>query len=128
MSRQGSKRPLQGYVRDARRKKFALEVDLNENPQEGGLTMESSSNHVNAQASHPSAGSLGDRAHPIDLIQTNILDALPSGPVNRRSTLIDVDTLDDEVIISSPRRFTEVCMVLFLLMSMSNLFRFELVG
>ncbi|XAR60951.1 Ubiquitin--protein ligase [Bertholletia excelsa] len=84
MSTRGARgSPLRGYVRNSRRRKIALEVDLNVPPsdnrdQEGTSSQPSSQN---VQVGHQG----GD---------------LPSAP-------IDVDAFDDDVVISSPRTFAE---------------------
>ncbi|KAK9146020.1 hypothetical protein Sjap_005923 [Stephania japonica] len=82
--------PLRSYVRDARRRKpvlnFDLNVPLSDNVGDGG----GSSNVVDA--------GLGE-------VRSN--DRVGGGESLKRAGAIDVEAFDDEVLISSPRRFVE---------------------
>lgn len=86
MSTRGSRgAPLQGYVRNGRRRKMPLDVDLNvppaDNPSQEGTSADS--NTLDVQNGQQRASVL---------------------PVP-----IDVEAFDDDVVISSPRAFAEVC-------------------
>ncbi|KAK9082621.1 hypothetical protein Scep_029092 [Stephania cephalantha] len=76
--------PLRSYVRDARRRKpvrnFDLNVPLSDNVRDAG----GSSNAIDAG-----------------------LGGVGGGESSRRAGAIDVEAFDDEVIISSPKRFAE---------------------
>nr|DAD37090.1 TPA_asm: hypothetical protein HUJ06_007731 [Nelumbo nucifera] len=89
MSTCGSRRPLKGYVRDTRRRKMVLDVDLNDTPPgETRIQAEISAglDHQEIGTSHRGRG------------------VLPPAT-------IDVEAIDDEVVISSPRSFAEVCCI-----------------
>ncbi|XP_058093282.1 uncharacterized protein LOC131239541 [Magnolia sinica] len=92
MSTRASKRPLKGYVRDCRRRKMVLDVDLNVDPQGENRAPEG------IAISH---GYLPDG-------QVSMQDGASTSTDGRLHTApIDVEAIDDEVVISSPRRFTE---------------------
>ncbi|XP_059626220.1 uncharacterized protein LOC132269155 [Cornus florida] len=75
--------PLKGYVRNSRRKRTILDVDLNAPPAQNRYE-EGTSTHTNSQ--DVQAGQQGGSAQP---------------------ATIDVEAFDDDVIISSPRAFAE---------------------
>ncbi|XP_010247060.1 PREDICTED: uncharacterized RING finger protein C548.05c-like isoform X2 [Nelumbo nucifera] len=85
MSTLGLKRPLKGYVRDARRRKMVLDVDLNDTPPGETRAQEDTSSGVGHQDVGTSQQGGG---------------VLPPAP-------IDVEAIDDDVLISSPRSFAE---------------------
>ncbi|CAL5388048.1 unnamed protein product [Camellia sinensis] len=84
MSTRGLRAPaLRGYVRNTRRRKMVLDVDLNVPPIEN-RDQEGTSAHANSQDMEP-----GQQGGPV-----------PPAP-------IDVDDLDDDVVISTSRAFAE---------------------
>ncbi|KAL7263951.1 hypothetical protein ACSBR1_001992 [Camellia fascicularis] len=84
MSTRGLRAPaLRGYVRNTRRRKMVLDVDLNVPPSEN-RDQEGTSAHANSQDMEP-----GQQGGPV-----------PPAP-------IDVDDLDDDVVISTSRAFAE---------------------
>ncbi|KAJ4955724.1 hypothetical protein NE237_012507 [Protea cynaroides] len=85
MSTRGLRRPLKGYVRDSRRRKMVLDVDLNDTPPGEGRAPEENFTGIGSQEAQSSA-------------QGGALP--PAAP-------IDVEAIDDEVVISSPRSFAE---------------------
>ncbi|XP_077229148.1 uncharacterized protein LOC143862040 [Tasmannia lanceolata] len=93
MSTRGSKRPLKGYVRDHRRRKRVLDVDLNDTPL--------GENRAQEAATNPHG----------DSVVEQISGQGPSPPTlggGIGTVPIDVEAIDDdEVVISSPRRFFE---------------------
>ncbi|KAF8391972.1 hypothetical protein HHK36_022312 [Tetracentron sinense] len=84
MSTRGLRRPIIGYVRESRRRKIVLDVDLNDTPLGENSALEGTSTHVGLQE--------------VQAIQQG--GALPPAT-------IDVEAIDDEVVISSPRSFAE---------------------
>ena len=76
--------PLRGYVRNSRRRKTVLEVDLSVPPSENR-------DQVGTSA----------RANSRDEAPDQLGRSVPPAP-------IDVEAFDDDVVISSPRAFTEV--------------------
>uniref|UniRef100_A0A5B7BWT0 RING-type domain-containing protein n=1 Tax=Davidia involucrata TaxID=16924 RepID=A0A5B7BWT0_DAVIN len=75
--------PLRGYVRNSRRRRMALDVDLNALPSENH---DQEGTSANAGSQDTEAGQQGV--------------SVPPAP-------IDVEAFDDDVIISSPRAFAE---------------------
>lgn len=86
MNSRGLRRLPKGYARDSRQRTMVLNQDLNDTPPGEGRTQEGTSAGVNSQEVRTSEQG----------------GALPT-------TTIDVEAIDDEVLISSPRRFAEVC-------------------
>ncbi|KAJ4968162.1 hypothetical protein NE237_014863 [Protea cynaroides] len=85
MSTRGLKRPLKGYVRDSRRKKMVLDLDLNDTPPVEERVLEEIFTGIGSQGA-----------------QTSVQGgSLPP------ALTIDVEEIDDEVVISSPRSFAE---------------------
>lgn len=86
MSTRGSRGPpLQGYVRNGRKRKMVLDVDLNVPPADN-LVQEGTSTH----------------SATLDEQNGQQRGSVPPVP-------IDVEAFDDDVVISSPRAFAEVC-------------------
>ncbi|XP_043722127.1 E3 ubiquitin-protein ligase RNF4-like isoform X2 [Telopea speciosissima] len=85
MSTRGPRRPLKGYVRDSRRRKMVLDVDLNDTPPGEGRALEEIFTGIGSQGAQSSVQG----------------GTLPS------AATIDVEAIDDEVVISSPRSFAE---------------------
>ncbi|XP_043703305.1 uncharacterized RING finger protein C548.05c-like [Telopea speciosissima] len=85
MSTRGLRRPLKGYVRDFRRRKMVLNVDLNDTPPAEGRDLEEISTGTGSQGG-----------------QTSV-----QGWALVPAATIDVDAIDDDVVISSPRSFAE---------------------
>uniref|UniRef100_A0A5B6ZB79 RING-type domain-containing protein n=2 Tax=Davidia involucrata TaxID=16924 RepID=A0A5B6ZB79_DAVIN len=75
--------PLKGYVRNSRRRRMALDVDLNALPSEN---RDQEGTSANASSHDVQVGQLGV--------------SVPPAPIN-------VEAFDDDVIISSPRTFAE---------------------
>ncbi|KAA8543507.1 hypothetical protein F0562_020998 [Nyssa sinensis] len=75
--------PLRGYVRNSRRRRMALDVDLNSLPSDN---CDQEGPSANASSQDVQVGQLGV--------------SVPPTPIN-------VETVDDDVIISSPRAFAE---------------------
>uniref|UniRef100_A0A5B6ZAU7 RING-type domain-containing protein n=1 Tax=Davidia involucrata TaxID=16924 RepID=A0A5B6ZAU7_DAVIN len=75
--------PLKGYVRNSRRRRMALDVDLNALPTE----------NRDQEGTSANAGS-----HDVQVGQLGV--SVPPAPIN-------VESFDDDVIISSPRAFAE---------------------
>ncbi|PSR94903.1 E3 ubiquitin-protein like [Actinidia chinensis var. chinensis] len=75
--------PLRGYVRNSRRRKTVLEVDLRVPPSE-----------------NPNQVGTSGRANSRDVAPGQQGRSVPPAP-------IDVEAFDDDVVISSPRAFTE---------------------
>ncbi|XP_042515163.1 RING finger protein 10-like [Macadamia integrifolia] len=86
MSTRGPRRPLKGYVRDSCRRRMVLDVDLNDTPPGEGRALEEIFTGSGSQQGGQSSLQGG---------------ALPP------AATIDVEAIDDEVVISSPRSFAE---------------------
>jgi len=82
--------PLKGPVRSSQRRKMVLDVDLNAPPYEN-------------------CNEVGTSSHaPVVREVPSIQQGPPPQPV-----AIDVDCIDDDVILSSPRAFAEVLLCFF---------------
>ncbi|KAG9447905.1 hypothetical protein H6P81_014033 [Aristolochia fimbriata] len=117
MSARGTKRPLKAYARDPRRRKVLFGVDLNDAPPCDNRETVGSSSTNNSQHAQvtglqvtgpPSNGRLrivemegASSSHDSRYAQASVF---PSDG-RLRSTPIDVEALEDELVISSPRRF-----------------------
>ncbi|XP_077250295.1 uncharacterized protein LOC143889819 [Tasmannia lanceolata] len=92
MSTRGSKRPLKAYVRDHRRRKMVLDLDLNDTPP-GENRAEEVATIFGGDSPVEQVSGLGGALPVVD-------GRIPTVP-------IDVEAIDDEVVISSPTRFLE---------------------
>ncbi|XP_077212246.1 uncharacterized protein LOC143847336 [Tasmannia lanceolata] len=130
MSTRGSKQPLKGYVRDHRRRKMVLDVDLNAAPPGDNRAQEvATTSRGDNRAREVATTSRGDslieqvggrggalpasgRGRATTRRGDSLVDQVSrrGGPLlagRIRTVPIDVEAIDDEVVISSPRSFLE---------------------
>ncbi|XP_068660556.1 E3 ubiquitin-protein ligase complex slx8-rfp subunit slx8-like isoform X2 [Aristolochia californica] len=112
MSTRGSKRPLKAYARDPRRRKVLFGVDLNDAPPCDSREVEGANSSNDSQYAQAGAPPSNGRLWSVEMGGTSLSNDLRysqmSAPLSDglfRSTPIDVEALEDELIISSPRSF-----------------------
>ncbi|XP_068665554.1 uncharacterized ATP-dependent helicase C144.05-like isoform X2 [Aristolochia californica] len=112
MSTRGSKRPLKAYARDPRRRKVLFGVDLNDAPPCDNREMEGVNSSNDSRYAQANALFSNGRLRSVELGGASSshvsryaqASALPSDG-RLRSMPIDVEELEDELVISSPRSF-----------------------